>query len=82
MGLFILKDGVHAQFDKVRARFFWEAYAAKRKYHMVRWTDICNQKGGVPRLTKLELGSFGRQTRLGANITWSDGLTFVNPKTR
>ena len=82
MGLFILGDGVHAQFDKVSARFFWETDATKRKYHMVRWTDICKQKGGVPRLTKLEIGSYGREMWLGANITCSNGLTFVNPKTR
>lgn len=29
MGLFILGEGVHIKFDKVCARFFWEADAKK-----------------------------------------------------
>lgn len=37
IGLFKLGEGVHAKFEKIRARFFWEADAKKRKYHMVRW---------------------------------------------
>lgn len=49
MGLFILGEGVHASFDKVWARFFWEADAKKQKYHMVKWADLHHPKeqGGL-----------------------------------
>lgn len=49
MGLFLLGEGIHGKFDKIRARFFWEADAKKRKYHMIRWADLCRPKkqGGL-----------------------------------
>lgn len=49
MCLFILGEGVHAKFDKIRARFFWEAESKKRKYHMLRWADLCRpeNQGGL-----------------------------------
>ena len=49
MGLYILPDGVHASFDKELARFFWQASSGKKKYHMVKWADVCAPKelGGI-----------------------------------
>ena len=31
------------------SRFFWEGASAKRKYHLVRWEDLCRPKdqGGL-----------------------------------
>lgn len=43
-GLFLLDDGVHKQLETIRSRFFWEADGLKRKYHMVRWEDLCTPK--------------------------------------
>jgi hypothetical protein len=45
MGLFLLADGTHAGFDKHRNRFFWEGQGTKKKYHLVKWQDICQPKG-------------------------------------
>jgi hypothetical protein len=45
MGLFLLADGTHAGFDKNRNRFFWEGQGTKKKYHLVKWQDICQPKG-------------------------------------
>jgi hypothetical protein len=45
MGLFMLADGTHAGFDKHRNRFFWEGQGTKKKYHLVKWQDICQPKG-------------------------------------
>jgi hypothetical protein len=41
--------GFNLKFDKGKARFFWEADAKKRKYHMIRWVDLCKPKaqGGL-----------------------------------
>lgn len=49
MGLFLLGEGVHVKFDKIRAKFYWEADAKKRKYHMIGWADLCHPKshGGL-----------------------------------
>jgi hypothetical protein len=33
MGLFLLVDGIHASFDKILARFFWEGISDKCSYH-------------------------------------------------
>jgi hypothetical protein len=45
MGLFLLADGTHAGFDKHRNRFFWEGQGTKKKYHLVKWQEICQPKG-------------------------------------
>jgi hypothetical protein len=49
LGLFLLADGTHAGFDKYRNRLFWEGQGTKRKYHMVKWEDVCQPKsqGGL-----------------------------------
>jgi hypothetical protein len=42
-------DGTHAGSDKHRNRFFWEGQGNKKKYHLVKWEDICQPKsqGGL-----------------------------------
>jgi hypothetical protein len=49
MGLFLLHDGIHARFDSLRSKFFWEGAGPKRKYHLVNWPMICRPKevGGL-----------------------------------
>jgi hypothetical protein len=49
MGLFLLADGTHAGFYKHRNKIFWEGQGTKKKYHMVRWEEICQPKiqGGL-----------------------------------
>jgi hypothetical protein len=44
MGLFLLHDGIHAKFDSIRSKFFWEGAGPKRKYHMVNWPTVCRPK--------------------------------------
>jgi hypothetical protein len=44
MGLFLLADGTHDRFDKHMNRFFWEGQGTKKKYHLVKWQDICQPK--------------------------------------
>jgi hypothetical protein len=40
----LLADGTHAGFDKHRNRFFWEGQDTKKKYHMVKWEDVCQPR--------------------------------------
>lgn len=47
-GLFILTDGVRAQFNKVRARFFREWEGNKRNYHMVMVVSSLQTYGQGP----------------------------------
>ena len=44
MGLYILPEGTHGNFDKDLSRFFWMAQNGRQKYHMVKWADICAPK--------------------------------------
>jgi hypothetical protein len=49
MGLFLLQDGIHANFHSHRARFYWEGTGPKRRYHLVSWSAVCRSKecGGL-----------------------------------
>uniref|UniRef100_A0ACD5TC59 Uncharacterized protein n=1 Tax=Avena sativa TaxID=4498 RepID=A0ACD5TC59_AVESA len=49
MGLYLLPEGTHADFDKELSRFFWSARDGHQKYHMVKWADVCAPKslGGI-----------------------------------
>ncbi|KAK1646829.1 hypothetical protein QYE76_064634 [Lolium multiflorum] len=49
MAICLLGEGIHDTLDKNRSRFFWEANNTKRKYHWVRWSDMCKPKslGGL-----------------------------------
>ena len=49
MGLFLLADGTHEVFNKHMANFFWGDTQDTKKYHMVRWPEVCRPKdqGGL-----------------------------------
>jgi hypothetical protein len=49
MGLYLLQEGVHGNFDKEFSRFFWQERNGRQKYHMVKWADLCTPKecGGI-----------------------------------
>jgi hypothetical protein len=49
MGFFLLSEGTHYKMDMIRARFFWEGWGDKKKYHMVKWDLLCKPKefGGL-----------------------------------
>jgi mannosylglycoprotein endo-beta-mannosidase len=40
MGLYLLPEGVHKNFDKELSRFFWQEHNGRQKYHMVKWADF------------------------------------------
>jgi hypothetical protein len=44
MGVYLLGEGIHLQFRRNRARFFWKANGPRRKYHWVRWEALCKPK--------------------------------------
>jgi hypothetical protein len=37
MGFYLLLENAHDKMDMVRARFFWEGWGDKKKYHIVKW---------------------------------------------
>src|SRR3954464_5374922 len=49
MGLYLLPEGVHADFAKELSRFFWAAGDGHQKYHMGKWGYFCPPKplGGL-----------------------------------
>jgi hypothetical protein len=49
MGLFLLRDGIHARFDNLRSKFYREGSGPKHKYHLVNWPMVCGPKamGGL-----------------------------------
>jgi hypothetical protein len=42
MGLYILPKRVHTNFYKDLSLFFWKAHNGRKKYHTVKWVDICD----------------------------------------
>jgi hypothetical protein len=57
MGLFLFADGVHVGFDKHWSKFFWEGHGTKKKYHLVKWGEVCKPKhqGGLGVLNTREM---------------------------
>ena len=49
MSMYLLPKTVMAKLDKQRRTFFWEGNIMKRKYHLVKWSTICQskEKGGM-----------------------------------
>lgn len=49
MGFYLLPEGVHQRFDKIRGRYYWAGNKLKGKYHMVKWEDMAFPKdfGGL-----------------------------------
>jgi hypothetical protein len=41
MGLYLLPEGVHDNFDKELSHFFWQERNGGQKYNMVKWADLC-----------------------------------------
>ncbi|KAM0831387.1 hypothetical protein ACQ4PT_065585 [Festuca glaucescens] len=44
MSFYLLQDGIHDVFDKVRSLFYWAKDKDKQKYHMVKWSTMCFPK--------------------------------------
>jgi hypothetical protein len=66
MGMFLLEDGIHARFDSIRSKFFWEGAGSKRKYHMVNWPAVCRPKSMGFRPFKVDLETIStRRVYLG-----------------
>lgn len=42
--MYLLPEGVHHEFDSIKARFFWEGLENKRKYLIVKWEALCRPK--------------------------------------
>lgn len=65
MEMYLLPEGVHANFDKELSRFFWMANDGHEKYHMVKWADIFSPK---------ELGGLGivssRHMNMALMLRW------------
>lgn len=49
MSLYPLLDGIHTVMDKKVYRFVWHGPNEKKKYHMVKWVQVCHpiDQGGV-----------------------------------
>jgi len=47
--MYLLPRTVMAKLDKQRRTFFWKGNSMKRKYHLVKWSTICQskEKGGM-----------------------------------
>lgn len=50
--------------EKIMKRFFWQGGSLKKKYHLVKWENICKPKKkgglGVKDLRKLNLSLLGK----------------------
>jgi hypothetical protein len=49
MSFYLLLENAHGKMDMVTARFFWEGWGDKKKYHIVKWEVLCKPKeyGGL-----------------------------------
>ncbi|KAE8787554.1 ABC transporter G family member 37 [Hordeum vulgare] len=49
MSFYSLHETLHKEIGSVQARFFWAGDGDRRKYHMVRWPEICQpwDQGGL-----------------------------------
>jgi hypothetical protein len=52
MSMLLLHKTIIERMEKVKRRFFWQGGKLKRKYHFVRWENICKAEKkdglGVP----------------------------------
>lgn len=44
MSLYLLPKTIVHKLDKIRRSFFWKGGRLKKKYHLIRWTQICKSK--------------------------------------
>jgi hypothetical protein len=44
IGMFQLFEGTHQEMDSMRANFFWGDTNQKKKYHMMKWENLCIPK--------------------------------------
>jgi hypothetical protein len=49
MSIYLLPKTIVSKMDKMRRIFLWQGGSTKRKYHLIKWTKICNskKKGGL-----------------------------------
>jgi hypothetical protein len=49
MSIYLLPKTITEKLDKTRRTFFWQGGGTKKKYHLIRWTNICKhkKKGGL-----------------------------------
>ena len=49
MGFYSLQESLHQEIAKHISRFFWAGQGDRQKYHMVKWSEICEPKdqGGL-----------------------------------
>ena len=81
MGVCLLGDGVHGVMNKHRARFFWGDSRTRRRYHWVRWADMCLPKdlGGLgimdtKRMNKCLMAKWIWKLYAGEQGLWADIL--------
>ena len=80
MSFFEIPKGVHKKLDYFRSRFFWQSDEHKRKYHLAKWSILCQSKdqGGLE-IHDLELKNIAQLSKwlyrlLTTDDTWQQIL--------